>query len=259
MTYDFLHLKISPPVAEVLLNRTEALNALNRKYLKELTAALQELEQKEEVRFLLLSSAHTKAFCAGADIREMCESSPQELNDFIEMGQKLMLMLERSRLMVIALVQGVCLGGGCELALACDFIIASPGASFGLPEVTLGLHPGFGGTQRLPRAIGGQRALHYILTGRRFSAEEAYQWGMVWELAPPEELKSRAQNLIEVLSSLGPQACARAKRLVRQAFALPLAEGSVVETRHFLEQVASPEGHEGLKAFVEKRKPSFSS
>jgi enoyl-CoA hydratase/carnithine racemase len=257
MSFRYLKTEPSPPSIWVELSRTDALNALNREVVQELRAILRNTEGDPGLRFFLLRSGHPRLFCAGADIREMAGATPEELRGFIEEGQRLMKELERSRLITIALVNGACLGGGLELALACDFILAVPDATFGLPEVSLGVHPGFGGTQRLYRAIGSHRALGYTLTGKRFSGEEAFRLGVVWELGSPEELHRKAQDLITTLSSLGPQALVRAKALVRSAFSLPVDEGCQRELGSFIEQALSPEGREGLNAFCEKRKPKF--
>lgn len=258
MGYQYLIVEEKAPTLEVILHREEAYNALNRQLVGELRAALTQGEKNPAIRFLLLHSHHPRAFCAGADIREMYESSPEALREFIEAGQELMHALEESPLIAIALIQGVCLGGGCELALACDFLIATPDAQFALPEVTLALHPGFGGTQRLPRSLGLMRALGYILTGKRFSGEEAQRFGLVWELSPPEELLERGRALIAQLASLGPEALVRAKRLTRAALHKSREEGCKEEAESFLIHARTPEAQEGLRAFLEKRKPRFS-
>ncbi len=252
-------LEIDGPIATLRLNRIDALNALSPDLITEVLAAVEGLEAEHGIRALVLASNHPKAWVAGADIKAMQEMAPLARSQFSELGHSLMAALERASFITVAAVNGVCLGGGFELALACDLIYAGPKALWGFPEVTLGLVPGFGGTQRFARSVGMHRALGYILSARRFGNDEAKDLGYVWRFLNDDA--SFLTQVVEDVSGViqhGPLALAEAKKLVREATHTDLATGSRLEIGAFGAIGASEDAAEGLAAFLGKRKPEFS-
>lgn len=253
----FVKIEREASVATVLVDRPEALNALNADVLAELTVVFRDLGTDASVRAILLTGAGDKAFVAGADIAAMQKMSAADADDFIQLGQNCMDTIANCPKPVIAAVNGYALGGGCELALACDWIIASTKAVLGLPEVGLGLYPGFGGTQRLPRLIGPARAKELIFTGRRLKADEALAWGLVNQVVPPEALRMTAQVIAQQIADMSATAVAHAKVAVASGLDTSLAEGLVIERNGFTQLFEHPDRLEGLTAFIEKRKAKF--
>lgn len=257
MDYQFLKVEKENFIARVTINREKALNALNADLLKELNRCFQGLSESREVRVILLTGSGDKAFVAGADIAAMSQMKENEAAEFAKLGHETMNSVENCRHPVIAAVNGFCLGGGFELALSCDFIYASERAKLGLPEVGLGLFPGWGGTQRLTRLLGKNRAKEIILSGKMLSADEAYQWGIVNRVCKPEELLAETQKVAHEIAQKGPVAVSFAKQLINVACQTTLEEGLRNERNSFPECFKTEDLKEGLKAFLEKRPANF--
>jgi enoyl-CoA hydratase len=242
-------------VALVTLDRPDVLNALDYRTLGELVDALESLDTDESVRCVVITGAGDRAFAAGADIKEMADASPVTLtvaNNFARWER-----LRRVRVPVIAAVRGYALGGGCELAMACDMVVAADDATFGQPEIKIGIMPGAGGTQRLTRALGKAKAMEMILTGRNLSATEAYERGLVSQLVAREETVPAALTLAAEVASMPPLAVRAAKEAVNRAYELSLDAGLEFERRNFFLLFASEDQKEGMGAFMEKRKPEW--
>ena len=260
MTDEKPRVKVEPQadhegVVLVTLDRPEVLNALDYRTLGELADALEALDGDESVRCVVITGAGDRAFAAGADIKEMADATPVTMsvaNNFARWER-----LKRVRVPLIAAVRGFALGGGCELAMACDMVVAADDATFGQPEIKLGIMPGAGGTQRLTRALGKARAMELILTGRTFTAREAYERGLVSEIVAREETLPAALALASEIASLPPLAVRAAKEAVNRAYELSLEAGLEFERRNFFMLFASEDQKEGMAAFVEKRKPSW--
>jgi len=245
----------SAGVTLIRLNRPEALNALNSQLLSELSDALDKAEADEAVRCLVLTGSE-RAFAAGADIKEMSDKSYAQMfasNFFGAAGQR----LERFRKPIIAAVSGFALGGGCELAMLCDFIIASETAKFGQPEINLGVMPGIGGTQRLPRAVGKAKAMDMVLTARMMDAAEAERAGLVSRVVPADKLLDEALSAAAKIAGQSPLAVMMNKELVNAAFETTLSTGVTMERRLFHSLFAFEDQKEGMAAFIDKRKPDF--
>jgi enoyl-CoA hydratase len=244
-------------VAVVTLDRVVALNALNRELLGELRDRLRELAEDDGVRALVLTGAGDRAFAAGADIKEMEPMSVSEARAWGELGHECGRLLETMAKPTIAAVNGFALGGGCELALACDIRYASSSARFGQPEVNIGIVPGWGGTQRLPRVVGLGRAKELIYTGRMVDAEEALRIGLVSAVFPPEDLLEKTLELARSLAAKSPLVLAAAKQMTNLSLQGELDAGLGGEAEGFAELFASEDQKEGMRAFVEKREPRF--
>ena len=241
---------------EVLtISRPEALNALNSEFFSELNIYLDDIVLSDDVSVLIITG-EGKAFVAGADISEMVNLTPQQAKGFSEKGQQTFYQIENLPIPVIAAVNGYALGGGCELAMACDFRIASKRAVFGLPEVSLGLIPGYAGTQRLQRLIGMGNAMKCILTAGQVGAEEAFRMGLVQVLTEPDQLIGEAVNIGNRIASQGPEAVKLAKKVIRKGRYMGMEEAMDLEKENFAE-LFKGEGIEGMKAFLEKRKPNW--
>jgi len=243
-------------IAIVTLNRPKVLNALNTETLNELYEVFTQLDSDTGIRVIIITGSG-KAFIAGADISEMNTYSPEEARVFSQLGHKTMDAIQNTGKPVIAAINGFTLGGGLELALSCDILIASEKAVLGLPEVNLGLIQGFGGTQRLPRLIGKARAKELIFTGEALKAQKACEIGLVNRVVPPEELLPEAEKMAQLISAKGPVALALAKRAIESGYDVPLSEGCKKEIDAFVESFSSQDRDEGIKAFLEKRKPVF--
>ena len=244
-------------VLRLTISRPKALNALNSAVLAELERLLGELEQRDDLRAVLITGAGEKSFVAGADITEMKDKTPEEARAFASQALRTIKRLETLPVPVVALVNGFCLGGGCELALACDWAVASDNAIFGQPEVLLGVIPGFGGTQRLPRRVGPAMALDLVTTGRKIDAQEALRIGLVNRVMPQSELEAYADELAKQLAGNGPQAVRASKQAVHDGLEQELDSALALETALFAFCFAGEEQKEGMSAFVEKRKPNF--
>jgi enoyl-CoA hydratase len=243
-------------VALVTLDRERALNALDFALIAELTDALEALDANPDCHCIVVTGAGTRAFAAGADIRELAGQTPISLtveNDFHRWER-----IKRIRRPLIAAVRGVALGGGCELAMTCDMIVAAEDAEFGQPEIRLGVMPGAGGTQRLTRAIGKARAMEMILTGRTMGAREAEAHGLVTRVVPAEATLDAALELAAQVAAMPPVAVIAAKEAVNRAYELSLEAGLEFERRSFFLLFASDDQREGMAAFVEKRPPTWS-
>ena len=258
MAYETLLISIENNIATLTFNRPKALNALNGMLLTELSSALDEIAQNDDVRVLILTGAGEKAFVAGADITELATLNPLQAKLFSKKGHDVISKLQALSIPVVAAVNGFALGGGSEMALACDFIYASENAKFGLPEITLGIIPGFGGTQRLPRLIGANRAKEMILTGNMLSATEAKEMGLVNKVTAPEALMDEVIKTASAMASKGRVPLRAAKQVVNAGLGVDLATGCAMEVDAFALCMASPDAKEGTSAFVEKRKPTFS-
>ena len=257
MAYSSLDLTSADGIAILTFNRPKALNALNTALLEELVDALDSIGKDETIRVLILTGAGEKSFIAGADITEIATLSPLAAKKFAQFGQDVISTLQGLAIPVIAAVNGYALGGGCEMALACDFIYASEKAIFGLPEITLGVIPGFGGTQRLPRLIGANRAKEMIFTGKHLTAAEAKEIGLVNKTFAPEELMNAAVEVAKTIAAKGKASLCAAKQTVSQGLNADLATGLGIERDAFALCLANADAKEGTSAFLEKRKPVF--
>ena len=258
MTYQNIILEHAEPGIYVLtVNRPQSLNALNAATLEELLNAVARVAGDGAARVLLITGAGEKAFVAGADISAMRDMTALEAHAFSDKGQRVMQAIEALPIPAIALVNGYALGGGCELALACDWIIASDRASFGQPEVNLGIPPGFGGTQRLARAVGRARALELITTGRQVKAEEALRIGLVNAVVPGGELTEKGIETARLIAAKAPVAVRVSKQAVQRGLDLDLANGCVLETSLFAFAFGTADRMEGMTAFLEKRPAKF--
>ena len=248
---------IEEGVAVVTMNRPQALNAFNSEQLDLLAAAFHALSQDRAVRVVILTGAGDRAFAAGADIKEMVALTPAQGLAFGRNGQAVTSAVERLPQPVIAAVNGYAFGGGCELAIACDIRLASENARFAQPEVGLGIPPGWGGTQRLPRLIGPGLAAEMIYTGRQVHAEEAHRIGLVNAVYPLDQLMSAARAMAAQIARNSPAAVRAAKNLIGLVFAGDQAAGLAAEVAGFGAAFASPDRSEGMRAFVEKRAADF--
>ncbi|MFZ5440867.1 MAG: enoyl-CoA hydratase/isomerase family protein [Myxococcota bacterium] len=252
---DFVKLELDGATAVITIDRPKALNALNKQVLSELSDAIGQVAANPTLRCLIVTGGGEKAFVAGADIAEMAGFSHAEALAFGELGHRVLGSLEALSIPVIAAVNGFALGGGTELALACDFIYASEKAKFGLPEVTLAVIPGFGGTQRLTRIVGRARAKEMIFTGDMIDAAKAKELGLALEVLPPSELMAHCKKIAATIAKRGPLAVAQAKKAVDCD--LPLAQGNVFEQQAFAKLFGSADQKEGMAAFLAKRPPEF--
>ena len=254
MEYEHVLLDVEPPIATVTLNRPRVLNALSPQLIAEVSDALTRLDADESVRAAVLTGG-PKVFAAGADIGDMADRSPvdQLLRDQTGRWSRITAFSKP----LIAAVNGYALGGGCELALMCDLIVAGDNARIGQPEINLGIIPGAGGTQRWPRTVGKYVAMEVNLTGQPLSADRAYQLGLVNRLVPAEVTIEVAKQLARQLAEKPPLAVRLAKESVNKAFETPLDEGLLVERKNFYFLFASEDQKEGMRAFLEKRKAAF--
>jgi enoyl-CoA hydratase len=238
----------------VTLNRPQQLNALNFQLVHELGDALQELDHDETIGCIIITGSGEKAFAAGADIKEMADKSPIEMmTGNFEAWER----LRRIRTPLIAAVNGYALGGGCELALHCDMIVASENARFGQPEIAIGIIPGAGGTQRLARALGKYRTMEMVLTGAQVSAQELADHGLVNRVVPKGEHLTEAIKLAKTVAAQAPIAARLAKEAVQAAFETSLEEGLEIERKNFFLLFSTEDMREGMHAFIEKRKAQF--
>ncbi|MDH5535857.1 MAG: enoyl-CoA hydratase-related protein [Betaproteobacteria bacterium] len=260
MSYENLLLEqLEPGIQLLTINRPQALNALNSATLDELAQAIGRVAADQAARVLLVTGAGGKAFVAGADIGEMKDYTPDQARRFSERGMGVMHALESLPIPVIALVNGYALGGGCELALACDWIVAGDNAVFGQPEVNLGIPPGFGGTQRLRRRVGRARAVELLTTARQVKAEEALRIGLANHVHPATELKARGIEAARTIAGKGPAAVRLAKEAARRGEDLDLANACALETALFALAFAAADQKEGMSAFLEKRPARFTA
>jgi enoyl-CoA hydratase len=254
MTYTTLLITRQDGYAIVQFNRPDVLNALNMKLMEELVDALESFDAENDVRAIIITG-NEKAFAAGADIKEMSDASAVEMlmrDQFARWDR-----IRKIKKPVIAAVSGFALGGGCELSMSCDIIIASETAKFGQPEINIGVMPGAGGTQRLTRAVGKYKAMEMVLTGRMISADEAMRWGLVNKVVPVEYYLEEAKALAKEIASKPPVAVRLAKEAVLKAFDTTIEGGLEFERKNFYLLFATADQKEGMSAFVEKRKPEW--
>lgn len=254
---DFVKLEMDGAVAVITIDRPKALNALNQQVLTELSDAVGQVAQNKALRTLIITGGGEKAFVAGADIAEMAAFTLAQGQAFGELGHKVLDSLEALPIPVIAAVNGFALGGGTELALACDFIYASEKAKFGLPEVTLGVIPGFGGTQRMTRLVGRARAKELIFTGEMIDAAKAKEIGLALDVLPAGELLAHCKKIAATIAKRGPLAVAQAKKVIDGGADLKLSEGNALERAAFGNLFDSADQKEGMAAFLAKRPPEF--
>ena len=257
MTFTSLLFDVHDRVATITVNRPDKLNALDDATIGELDEAIDVVERRDDIGGVIVTGAGARAFVAGADIEELSVQGPLDGRARARRGQAVFLRFERSRKPVIAAVNGFALGGGCELALACHLRVASENAKFGLPEVKLGIAPGYGGTQRLPRLVGAGRALQLILTGEMIDAVEAHRLGIVNRIVPRDALLGESAALVRQILANGPIAVALCIEAVQRGLDITLEEGLSIEANHFGLLASTEDMREGMRAFLEKRAPRF--
>jgi len=253
----FILKEISNHIAILTINRPEVLNAMNNEVVSHLDAAVESCIDDNQVGVIILTGAGGKAFVAGADIKKMQSMGPEAALEFGKAGQQMTLTIENSPKPVIAAVNGFALGGGCEISLACHIRVASDTATFGQPEVLLGILPGWGGTQRLPRLVGSGLANEIITTGRMVSALEAKSIGLANHVVPPDELMNKCMKIANQILKNGPNAIAQSLKCIQKRMGMSMEDGLQIEVENFSKLFATEEAKEGLSAFVEKRKPNF--
>jgi enoyl-CoA hydratase len=261
-SYETLEIEDRGPARIVRVNRPKALNALNPTVIAELSRVLEALQNQLDagdwtIRGLILTGAGDKAFVAGADIAAMADMTNEQALEFASRGHAVGEMLANLGVPAIAAVNGFALGGGCELALACDFIFASDKAKFGQPEVKLGVIPGFGGTQRMARRVGIARAIELCVTGEMIRADEAVRIGLANRVVPADQLLGTCLTLIDGIAKMGPLAVAAAKRVIHRGAELPLAAANMLEVETFAGLFDTRDQTEGMQAFLEKREAQF--
>ncbi len=257
MSFENLQFEVADGVATVKIDRPKALNALNADTLTEMTQVFDACRDDDAVRAVLVTGAGDKSFVAGADINELATMQPLSAKAVAHRGQQVLARLEQMGKPTVAMVNGFALGGGLELALACHLRTASTKARLGLPEVSLGIIPGYGGTQRLARVAGPGVAREWILTGDMFSAEEAHRVGVVNRLFPPEELLEGTMKMIGTILSRGPLAVRFALEAIGRGSNMPQNQGEIIESDLFGLAASTADMREGMAAFLEKRKPDF--
>jgi enoyl-CoA hydratase len=257
MGYEILKLEITDGIAIVTISRPKAMNALNTRFFNEMDAMVAEVSENKEVKAMVITG-DGKAFVAGADIAEMVDKTPAEGTEFSRLGQSTFRSFGEMNIPVIAAINGFALGGGLELAMGCDFRIASTKAKFGQPEVSLGLIPGYAGTQRLSRLVGMGDALYLLMTADMIGAEDALRIGLVQKVFEPETLMEETLKIAKNIASKGPQSIKKVKSVVRLGLAMSQIEGEEMEAREFGTLFGDgSEGKEGMAAFLGKRKPEW--
>jgi enoyl-CoA hydratase len=257
MAYENLLVDVSDRIATITINRPKSLNALNWATIQELSAALEEIARGRDVGVVLLTGAGEKAFVAGADISEMRGFTPLQVLEFSRFGHGVLEKIERLPQPVIGVINGFALGGGCELAMACDMLLAADTARFGQPEVNLGIIPGYGGTQRLPRLVGRNIAKEIVLTGEMISAQRAFDIGLVNRVVPQAGLMETAREIARKILEKAPVALRTAKSVMNRGIDLDLESACALEANAFAVMFSTEDGAEGMTAFLDKRKPVF--
>jgi len=257
MEYKNLIVEVKDGIGILKINRPKALNALNTETVIEIKHAANELNTNKDIRVVILTGEGDKAFVAGADILEMKDMNALEGMAFSQRGHEAFSVLENMGKPVIAAVNGFALGGGFELALACDFIYASDKARVGFPETTLGIHPGFGGTQRTAKIAGLAKAKELIFTGKMITAQEAYEMGLINKVVPHDQLMNEVMAIAEKIKANGPVAIRFAKECINKSLSLDNKEGLMLEAKDFGLCFATKDQKEGMTAFVDKRKPTY--
>ena len=254
---NYIKIDINNYIATITINRPEVLNAMNRVVVAELKKTMEDCEENNDVGVVVITGSGDKAFVAGADIKSMQTMSGREALEFSREGQEMTMVIETSPKPVIAAINGFALGGGCEIALACDMRIASENAKFSQPEVALGIIPGWGGTQRLPRLIGKGRAIEMITGGKMIDAEEALRIGLVNHVVSQMELTEAVNSLAKSIIKNGSAAVGASLKCIHMGYDKDLENGLDIELNAFAELFETDEQREGTTAFVEKRKPNF--
>ena len=257
MAYENILFELQEGVGVLTFNRPKALNALNPKTLEEVSEVVERAQQDDNIRVLVLTGAGDRAFVAGADITTFPTLNPLQARHFAEKGQSVFFMLEHLPKPVIACVNGFALGGGCELAMSCDFIYASDKARFGQPEINLGLIPGYGGTQRLARLIGRAKAKELCMTGEMIDAQQAKDLGLVAKVFSAEQLMDETMKAAKLMATRAPGVLRSLKQLINRGLDVDLKSGCALEAEAFGLCFASQDAREGVSAFLEKRKPEF--
>ncbi len=256
MSYGNILVEKKESIGIIKINRPNNLNALNKDTVLELTKAVEELEKDKNIKVAILTG-EGKAFIAGADIKQMKDMNPSEAKKFAEMGHNLLMNIEKSRLPFIAAVNGYALGGGCEVMMACDICIAAVSAKSGQPEINLGIHPGFGGTQRLPRLVGRMKAKELLLTGDNIDANEAHRIGLVNMVVPDDKIMEEAEKMASKIASKSTVQTDFIKALVNKGMEVDLKKACELEISYFSKSFQTEDQKEGMSAFLEKRKPNF--
>ena len=253
----YINIGVKDFIGTITIDRPDALNAMNDEVVEELHDSVEQCILNKEVGVIVITGSGEKAFVAGADIKAMQKMSSRQAIEFGRKGQEMTMVIENSPKPVIAAINGFALGGGCEIALACDIRIASDNAKFAQPEVTLGIIPGWGGTQRLPRLVGKGRALELIASGEMIDAEEAYRIGLINHIVPQTALMEKVKSLADSILKNGPAAVSAAMRCIHKGFDKNLEDALDLELNSFSELFETGEQQEGTTAFIEKRKPNF--
>ena len=256
MAYKNIILEKKDGVGIIKINRPQVLNALDKETVRELLKAVTELEDDKKIKSAILTG-EGKAFIAGADIKQMKDMSPLEAKEFAELGHSLPMKIEESRLPFIAAVNGYALGGGCEVMMACDICIVAKSAKIGQPEINLGINPGFGGTQRLPRIVGLMKAKELLLTGRNMDAQEAYEIGLVNKVVDNEKLMEEVEKLAINIAGKSAVQVSFIKALVNKGSHVDLNSACALEISYFSTSFSTHDQKEGMSAFLEKRKANF--
>lgn len=256
MPYSNILIEKKGNIGILKINRPNNLNALNKDTILELTDAVEELEKDSSIKVVILTG-EGKAFIAGADIKQMKDMDPSEGKKFAESGHNLLFKIENSHLPFIAAVNGYALGGGCEVMMACDISIAASSAKIGQPEINLGIHPGFGGTQRLPRLVGRIKAKELLLTGDNIDANEAHRIGLVNMVVPDDKIMEEAEKIANKISYKSTVQTGFIKTLVNKGMDLDLKKACELEISYFSKSFQTEDQKEGMTAFLEKRKPNF--
>ena len=256
MSYLNILIEKKDSIGIIKINRPNFLNALNKDTIFELTNAVEELEKDKNIKVVILTG-EGKAFIAGADIKQMKDMDSSEAKKFAEAGHNLLMNIENSRLPFIAAVNGYALGGGCEVMMACDICIAASSAKIGQPEINLGVHPGFGGTQRLPRLVGRMKAKEILLTGDNIDANEAHLIGLVNRVAPDDQIMQEAEKIANKIANKTTVQTDLIKKLVNKGMDIDLKRACELEISYFSSSFSTEDQKEGMAAFLEKRKPNF--
>ncbi len=256
MDYPGLRVEIKDKIGIITMSRPQVLNALNSEVINSLQSVLKSLPKFPEILSLIITG-EGKAFAAGADVKELSEMNPAQAFNFSSKGQQTFGRFEKLPFPVIAAINGYALGGGCELALACDIRIASASAKFGMPETSLGLMPGFAGTQRLSRIVGYGNAIYLMTTAKTISAQEALRMGLIQEITEPEELLKVSTEVAKKITSQGKYAVRAVKEMALRSYSFDFKNSAELESEVFAGLFHRPEADEGMRAFIEKRKPNW--
>lgn len=256
MVYKNIIVEKKDMIGLLKINRPHVLNALDVDTINELTSAIMDLEKDEKIKVAILTG-EDRAFIAGADIKQMSDMTPLEAKEFSELGHNMLNKIEKSRLPFIAAVNGLALGGGCETLMACDIVVAVKSAKIGQPEINLGIHPGFGGTQRLPRLVGRMKAKELLLSGRNINSDEALNIGLVNLIVEDEKLMEEVEKIASQIAGKSSVQTNFIKELVNKGADIDLNSANALEISYFSSSFSTYDQKEGMKAFLEKRKPNF--